>query len=425
MRDSHLTLWQKFSVPAYLTGPKIQQKGPHVNVLIIDEEIPWPLNTGKKIRTYNLVKRLQKENPITFLCYGDSSNVLPDCPNVTLITLPSPILEQKGSRFYWSLFTNIFSPRPYIVDRHYSSRMADKAHELTNSNHFDLVHCEWTPYTENIRDIIGRLPAVLSAHNVEAQIWERYFDTEINPIKKIYIYLQWRKLANYEAEAAKLYSIVSTVSEPDRSIFSEEYGCKNTIVVPNGVDEYYFAPLQTEVKPSSMVFTGSMDWRPNQDGVRYFIEEVFPLIRQQIPEATFTIVGRKPPQWLIDLAGQVNGVTITGTVDDVRPYIAESALYIVPLRVGGGSRLKILEAFSMGKVVLSTTVGAEGLSVENGRHILLRDTPRDIADTACAVLSDTNRFKSYGNAGRELIEEQYTWDAIAKVMAKAWESAHA
>ena len=396
-----------------------------MNVLIVDEEIPWPLNTGKKIRTYNLVKRLQEKHSITFLCYGNSENRLPDCPNVTLATLPSPILEQKGLRFKWSLFANIFSPRPYIVDRHHSKKMTDQVNDLVNNHHFDLVHCEWTPYTANIRYIIGKLPAILSAHNVEAQIWERYFRTETNPIKKLYIYLQWRKLASYEAAAGKLYSVVTTVSEPDRKIFSEEYSCNNTIVVPNGVDECFFAPVQMDVKPCSMVFTGSMDWRPNQDGVRYFIKEVFPLIRQQIPEASFTIVGRKPPQWLINLAEQVHGVTITGTVDDVRPYIADSALYIVPLRVGGGSRLKILEAFSMGKVVLSTTVGAEGLSVENGKHILLRDGPREMADAACAVLSSPNEYKIYGKSGRQLIEQQYTWDAIAKVMAKVWESAHA
>jgi polysaccharide biosynthesis protein PslH len=394
-----------------------------MNVLIIDEELPWPLDTGKRLRSYNLLQRLQRDHSITYLCYGAPAAVLPDCPNVTIITLPSPVLEQKGILFYWSLLTNLLSPRPYIVDRHYSGALADKASSLVATGDFDLLHCEWTPYTENILSLFGKIPTVLSAHNVEAQIWERYYQTEVNPAKKAYIYLQWQKLLRYEAAAAQRYTAVSTVSEPDSNIFIKQYGCRQVQVVPNGVDEQYFSPVSTELQSGSMVFTGSMDWRPNQDGVRYFIEEVFPLILQKTPSATFTIVGRKPPLWLVELAERTNGVTVTGTVDDVRPYIARNALYVVPLRVGGGSRLKILEAFAMNKIVLSTSVGAEGLDVEENVHILLRDTAEALADTACQILADQERFARLGAAGRNLILQHYTWDAIARVMDNLWERA--
>lgn len=391
-----------------------------MNVLIVDEEVPWPLNTGKRLRTYNLVQRLQNEHHITFLCYGESSADLPNCPNVTLISMPSPIIEQRGVRFYCALLENLFSSKPYIVDRHYSRAMADKVASLVDSGQFDLIHCEWTPYTENVRGIFGRMPSVLSAHNVEAQIWERYYQAETNLPKKIYIYLQWQKLLQYEAKAAQEYTAVTTVSEPDRNIFIKEYGCKRVIVVPNGVDERYFAPQKVDAKPGSMVFTGSMDWRPNQDGVKYFIEEIFPLIKHEHSTATFTVVGRNPPQWLVELAEQIDGVTITGTVEDVRPYIARSALYVVPLRVGGGSRLKILEAMSMSKIVLSTTVGAEGLDVKEGVQVLLRDTPQDFARAACAVLSDPGKYADYASAGHRLILDSYTWDAISCVMDDVW-----
>ncbi|QEM68669.1 glycosyltransferase [Geobacter sp. FeAm09] len=396
-----------------------------MNVLIVDEEVPWPLDTGKKIRTYNLLQRLQKRHSVTYLCYGDRGDCLPDCPNVTLITLPSTVLEQKGFRFYRALLANMLSPKPYVVDRHYSAALEKRALSLVASGRFDLVHCEWMPYTENIRTLLGRLPSVLSAHNVEAQIWERYCEAESNLLKKLYIYLQWRKMVGYEARAAVNYSQVSVVSAPDRDIFMERYGCSRVTVVPNGVDERYFAPAQSAICPGSMVFTGSMDWRPNQDGVTYFIEEIFPQIRRRIPAATFAVVGRKPPQWLLALAERTPGVTVTGTVDDVRPYIARSMLYVVPLRVGGGSRLKILEAMSMAKTVLSTTVGAEGLDVAEGKNILLRDTPRDFADAACTALENSAVFSGYGAAGRALILESYTWDAIAGVMDAVWERARA
>lgn len=394
-----------------------------MNVLIVDEEVPWPLNTGKRLRTYNLVQRLQQNHHITYLCYGAPNAQLPACPNVTVVTLPSPIIEQKGASFYWALLENLFSPNPYIVDRHYSKQLAEKVTTLITENRFDLLHCEWTPYSENIKHLFGSLPAILSAHNVEAQIWERYFLTERNLLKKAYIYLQWKKLVRYESRIAASYSAIAVVSEPDRAVFVEAYGCPQTEVVPNGVDEQYFAPLSAALRPGSMVFTGSMDWRPNQDGVRYFIEEVFPLIRQQMPFATFTVVGRKPPQWLVELGAATDGVAVTGTVDDVRPYIAQSVLYVVPLRVGGGSRLKILEALAMKKVVLSTSVGAEGLMVEEGCTILLRDTPQAMADAACRILGNPSAFSHLGEAGRDLILQHYTWDSIASTMADLWRRA--
>lgn len=394
-----------------------------MKVLIVDEEVPWPLNTGKRIRTYNLVHRLQQKHAITYLCYGDSTSTLPGCPNVTLVTLQSPVIEQKGARFYLALLKNLVSDKPYIVDRHYSEALANKAVDLAADERFDLVHCEWTPYTENLLKLLAEMPSVLSAHNVEAQIWERYFQAENNLLKKGYIYLQWQKLFCYEREAVNKYKQVSVVSDPDRQIFADSYGCKRATVVPNGVDEEYFQPDRVTQIAGNMVFTGSMDWRPNQDGVRYFIDEVFPLIRKQIPHATFTVVGRKPPEWLVSLGRQTEGVNVTGTVDDVRPYISTSALYVVPLRVGGGSRLKILEAMSMEKVVLSTTVGAEGLDVTDGVNILLRDAPHEFAKAACAVLENPETYTQYAEAGRHLILESYTWDAISRTMDAVWERA--
>lgn len=394
-----------------------------MHVLIVDEEVPFPLNTGKRLRSYNLLQRLQKQHKITYVCYGNGNEVLPDCPNVTLVLLPSPIIEQRGTFFYVSLLKNLLSPLPYVVVRHHSELMSQTVQALIAKGGIDLIHCEWTPYTENIRDQLGSVPSVLSAHNVEAQIWERYFATETNPLKKWYIYPQWQKMRAYERQASQIYSQVAVVSEPDRQFFVKDYACPQVTVVPNGVDEQYFVPLNLPVKPHSMVFTGSMDWRPNQDGIRYFLEEIFPGIRKTLPDATITVVGRKPPQWLVELGNTTSGVTITGTVDDVRPYIGESSLYVVPLRVGGGSRLKILEALAMQKTVLSTSVGAEGLDVRDPEQLLLRDEPQQFANMAVEMLKQPDNFEYLGRAGRELIMRHYTWDAIALEMARVWRKA--
>jgi len=394
-----------------------------MHVLIVDEEVPYPLNTGKRLRSYNLLKRLQEQHQITYVCYGSGEEVLPDCPNVSLLILKSPILKQSGIRFYLALLKNLLSPLPYVVERHKSILMQLTVEKILKQGGIDLVHCEWTPYSENIKMLLGDFPTVLSAHNVEAQIWQRYYETESNQLKKLYIKLQWQKMLNYEKMMSSLYRQVAVVSEPDQAVFVNHYECKKVTVVANGVDEKYFYPTPSKMKANSMVFTGSMDWRPNQDGVRYFIEEIFPIIKKRIHDATFTVVGRKPPQWLVALAERTEGVVVTGTVDDVRPYISESMLYVVPLRVGGGSRLKILEAMAMEKVVLSTSVGAEGLDVSDGKDIILKDRAQDFADAACEILKNPGQFNQYEKVGRELILVSYTWDAISKVMNDVWEQA--
>ncbi len=394
-----------------------------MHVLIVDEEVPFPLNTGKRLRSYNLLQRLQKQHKITYVCYGTGNEILPHCPNVAFKILPSPIIEQHGAIFYSALLKNILSPLPYVVARHHSHLMSQTVQSLISKGDIDLIHCEWTPYTENIRDQLVSVPSVLSAHNVEAQIWERYFETETNLLKKLYIYPQMKKMQSYERYASQIYSQVAVVSDPDKQAFVQDYACSHVSVVPNGVDEQYFTPMTVPIKPHSMVFTGSMDWRPNQDGVRYFIEDIFPRIIKSLPDATFTVVGRKPPQWLVDLGKNAAGVIITGTVDDVRPYIGESSLYVVPLRVGGGSRLKILEALAMQKPVLSTTVGAEGLDVCDVEHLILRDDPELFANTAIDMLTQPKHFEYLGLAGRELIMQQYTWDAIALEMESVWQKA--
>lgn len=394
-----------------------------MNVLMIDEEVPFPLNTGKRIRTYHLIKRLQERHRIIYLCYENRENRLPKLPNVSFIQLKSPVIEQKGFGFYWALLKNLTSPRPYIVDRHFSLRMKEAVEDIVRREKIDLLHCEWTPYTENIKDFLSMIPSVLSAHNVEAQIWARYHHTERHLIKKRYIYHQWQKIQRYEKKASRLYKQIITVSENDQKIFQDVYNCPRVTIVPNGVDERYFSPRDGEINPGNMVFTGSLDWRPNQDGIQFFLSEMFPKIKEQFPQVTFTVVGRKPPDWLVRLSKAHAGVTFTGTVDDVRPFIGQCAIYLVPLRIGGGSRLKILEALAMGKPVLSTTVGAEGLMLKDGEHLYLRDNPEHFAGTAVKMLTNLRPCQEMGLRGRQVVLEKYAWDGVAEILDKAWQKA--
>jgi glycosyltransferase involved in cell wall biosynthesis len=202
-----------------------------------------------------------------------------------------------------------------------------------------------------------------------------------------------------------------------------DMGCTHVTVVPNGVDATLYMPSDTDdVPPRSLVFSGSMDWRANQDAIQWFIDEVHPLLVAQ-GDYQFHVVGRSPPSWLQDPARVPRQVVVTGAVDRVQPYIANAAVYVVPLRVGGGSRLKILEALSMGRAVVSTAVGAEGLDVTPGVDIVIADSAADFAAATEALWRDQSGRQRLGAAGRALIERQYRWEQIAPLQAAAWRAA--
>jgi len=393
-----------------------------MRVLIVDEELPYPPDSGKRLRTWNLVKRLAKRHEIVYLA-RDSRSVLEGCPEVEVACVDEPVTRQRGVRFYAELAANVVSPLPYVVTRHSSNTFRNAVDSLVSSRTFDLVHCEWTPYAHNMLHLAGRIPLMLMTHNVESLIWARSYAMAKNPAKKAYIGLQWLKMERFEASACRRFDEVGCVSEEDALVMRDRFGCRNVAVVPNGVDPDYFAPGGTAPSPHSMVFTGSMDWRPNQDGIGWFVKEVLPLVRKNLPDASLDVVGRNPPTDLTRLWLSQEGVTVSGTVPDVRPHIARASLYVTPLRVGGGSRLKILEALAMGLPVLSTTVGAEGLQLCDGEHLVLRDDPQSFARQAVAMLAEPERYVDMARRGRERVLEQYGWDGIAPRLEKSWERA--
>ncbi len=232
-------------------------------------------------------------------------------------------------------------------------------------------------------------PSILFTHNVEAEIWRRHAETATNPISRRLLGQQWRRMLRFERDGLARFDLVLAVSEADGQTFERLYpGALRAPVhvVQTGVDTRYFAPADAPaVRRAHLVFTGSMDWLPNEDGMLYFVREILPRIRREEPDATLSIIGRAPTPAVRRLAEEA-GVDVTGRVDDVRPHIAAGAVYVVPLRVGGGTRLKIFEAMGMGKAVVSTTIGAEGLPVSHGRDIMIADEPAAFADAVVRLI---------------------------------------
>jgi glycosyltransferase involved in cell wall biosynthesis len=264
---------------------------------------------------------------------------------------------------------------------------------------------------------------VADAHNVETQIWQRNWEVENQPLRKAFILRQWQKMQHFEQNVLPRFSRVIAVSEPDRALIAQWVKPEKIDVIDNGVDTGYFKPAGSQPKPFSMGFSGSLDWRPNVDAMLYFLEEIWPMVRASHPQASITIVGRNPMAALKDKAAGMPGVALTGMVDDVRPYIEKAMAYVVPLRIGGGSRLKILEALAMKKAVVSTTVGAEGLTLTNDEDVLLADTPPAFAQKISQLFLVSGLRERLGDAGRKLVEARYEWRSLSAKLEKVWQAA--
>jgi glycosyltransferase involved in cell wall biosynthesis len=257
------------------------------------------------------------------------------------------------------------------------------------------------------------VPVVLFEHNVEYMIWKRLHDVETRPWRRALLALEWRKMRRYEASACARAGLTVAVSEADRDLLASNAPGAAIGAIPTGVDTSYFHPNGAIEGPATLVFTGSMDWYPNEDAVLYFLEAILPQIRREVPGVSLAVVGRDPSSRL-QAAGAAAGIRVTGTVADVRPYVAEAAVYVVPLRVGGGTRLKIFEALAMAKPVVATGVGAEGLPIVSGQHFLRADDPADFARAVVTLLRDPERRRALGEAGRRLVEERYSWTQVAR-----------
>lgn len=351
---------------------------------------------------------------IRYIGYGTDCSAAAEAlrmEDIEPVAVPARIPPKQGFVFHLRLLANLLSPLPYIVTSHYSRVYHDVVRNNLAQFKPDVLLCEWTPYAVYARGL-SSVKKLVSTHNVEADIWQRYYENETNWPRRWYIHEQWRKVERFERLALGWMDGALAVSALDHNRLAQWHSKLPTAVVPNGVDLDYFRPAPQPELRGHIAFSGSMDWRPNQDAARYFVQEIFPLLQRVRPDLECTFVGRSPPPDIQALA-KVPGVHVTGTVDDVRPYLERAGVFVVPLRIGGGSRLKILEALAMGRAVVSTSVGAEGLEVMHDRHVVLADDPQTFAKAVLRLLDDPEQCRKLAAAGRRLVERCYDWDTLA------------
>lgn len=251
-------------------------------------------------------------------------------------------------------------------------------------------------------------------HNVEAMIWKRRIEHSSSPIKRAYLGSQHRRMRRYEGQVCRAAKSVIAVSCADARAIQYDYGVRKVHAVPTGVDVDYFRPPAQPELVSDLIFLGSMDWIPNIDGVQWFVREVLPLIRKHRPDCSFAIVGRKPAPGVRRLMQHDTRLVVTATVADVRPHLWGSAVAIVPLRIGGGTRLKIYESMAARVPVVSTTVGAEGLDVRDGENILIADSAPDFAACCLALLEDAGARRRLVSAAWEMVDACYSWEVVSR-----------
>ena len=398
-----------------------------MRILWLKTELLHPVDKGGKIRTYNMLRELKRDHEITYLTLDEGSDEnassLADEYCHELVIVPHKTRPKFSAGFYAELAGNLISPLPYFLKKYESSKMRAAIEEQFRRKTFDVIISDFLQPSVNLPENLSSPALVLFQHNVEAMIWKRHYEVQTNPLKKVYLKNQWLKTLNYEREVSHRFDLVIAVSQEDAEMFRKDYGIKNVIDVPTGVDIDYFRPRNDgQVRPNSLVFTGSMDWLPNEDAMQYFTKEILPLVRKRIPEVVVTIVGRNPYPSLVELSERDKGVIVTGRVDDVRPYIDNASVFIVPLRIGGGTRLKIYEAMAMERAVVSTSIGAEGLPVTPGKEILIADTPEEFADSVIGLLGNHETAQELGRNAATRVRNEFGWDQVAKTFATACEN---
>ncbi|MEQ1757815.1 MAG: glycosyltransferase [Vicinamibacterales bacterium] len=395
-----------------------------MNYLALLPRIVFPADTGAKIRNLNMFSRLsQAGDTCTIVCYRSPEDKDEDVERMRSICTRLELVQWEeavtfSARSYVAALANLFSPYPYAVQKYLTPQFQSRVESLIRNGSFDAIVID----TAQLSLLAGAerraLPIICFEHNVEYVVRQRQYEAARNPLLKAFFYYDYRRMKRFERRLGQRADHLIMVSDKDRETMSA-IGVNNTSAVPLGVDTEFFSPAGPggpALRTDALCFTGSMDWLPNDDGIRWFLREVLPLIQANGP-VSLSVVGRAPAPDLARMAAGIPGIEVTGRVPDVRPYVANAAVYIVPLRIGGGTRIKIFEAMAMGKAVVSTTTGAEGLPVTHGDNIVLADEAETFAREVVSLLNDPAKAQAIGNRARTLVQERYSWTAAASVFA--------
>jgi sugar transferase (PEP-CTERM/EpsH1 system associated) len=398
-----------------------------MKILFLTPQLPYPPQKGTALRNWGLIAGLARRHEVSVLSFLDpgqapepGTRLLETCARVEAVPPPDRNLLV---RFRDLLATRKADMALRLSSRHFGERLR----AWMTDEQYDVVHIEGielAPYLDILDSASPRPLVVFDDHNCEYLLQKRVFATDLRAPRRwpgaVYSFFQWQRLRRYEARVCRRADRVFAVSEADAAALHRLVPEAALTVIPNGIDTRVYRPdPQAGSAVPELTFTGTMDFRPNVDAMLWFGENVLPRVRGAIPEVHVSIVGQRPHRRLNALREDPS-VTITGFVDDPRPYIAAASVYIAPLRMGGGTRLKLLEAMAMGKAVVATRLGAEGFPVVNGLQMMLADTPGTFSAAVIALLRSPRRREELGRAGRRFVVERYDWSVIVPRVEAAY-----
>ena len=394
-------------------------------ILFLTQVLPYPLDSGAKIRAYYVLRHLVSQHEVTLVSFVRADDRPEHAAHLerfcrAVYTVPMQRSRLRDAR---ALLVALFSGQSIVIVRDEIGEMRATLKRLVEEETFDIVHADQTSMAQYALYARSRIPnpesrqtarLVLDAHNALYRIPERMSAHERNPLKRLVFRREARALARYEAQVYQRFDHVVFVADEDRQVLQKRMSKENTrfTTIPICVDPEEKPLLERTQHLRTVTHLGTMFWPPNVEGVIWFAQEVFPQVLAQVPEAQFVIVGKNPPQQVHDLSFQTRNIHVTGYVPHPVPYLAETAVFIVPLHAAGGMRVKILDAWCWGVPIISTSIGAEGIAVRDGENILIADTPDTFAQAVVRVLQEPTLGERLRENGRRWVQEQYNWRRV-------------
>ena len=384
-----------------------------MKILFLTQLSPYPPSSGGAIKTYNILKHLGSRHEISLLTFirreseiSALSHLSEYCRKIEFC-----VITRSGMRDILHGARSLAAGKSFIITRDWHPEMQAKVlrflrdePELLYVDHLQMI--QFVPHP-------APCPVLLDDHNVEWRIIERFASTCTAPARRLFASLEWRKLRSYELRACRNAGVVLTVTPQDREVLiSNGVSAEKVVMLPIGTDTEYLNPVRLDREARNVLTFGTMSWPPNADAVAYFGRTIYPLVKRRVPTVRFTVVGANPPAEIRALGKDDPSVKVTGYVDDVRTTAEGAAVFVVPLRIGSGMRVKILDAMALGLPVVTTSIGCEGISLRAGEHALVADTPDEFARAVIRLLLNYEERVRLGSAGRNLVETLYSWPPI-------------
>ena len=395
-----------------------------MKILFLAHTFPYPLNDGVRLHLYYLLKELTPRHEIHLLCLND----VPVSPEErraveSLGVRIAGIVEHRVPQAFSARLKNtLFDCVPFLVRQFESDRMRRELKDFLAARPVDAVHVDYLSMAI-YRPELGDAPAVFFPHDAVSMLFERNVRSETGPFRKLYTWAQWRKVRRFETRMIPQFESTMVVSPVDREHLLRHCPGAEIAVSPNGVDTDYFAPRPDAEEENIVLFRGVMNFLPNADAARFFYRDIFPLVRREVPEARFVVVGKEPPPDLKEAAGRDPGLVLTGYVDDLRDWTGRASLVVCPMRIGSGIKNKILESLSMAKAVVATPMACAGIETGGARVMEAEERPEAFARAVARLLKHPSSRKAMGREARIFVEKHYTWKRNADDFEKLYREA--